>query len=287
MARKKRRFEQLEAAASTPKDKKTYNDPFQQQVGQRLEDVGKKFEGKGRTILYGIAALAVLAIIVMLFLNWSRKSEAAAQSALGKAIETSQARVSDTPSPAGSTEKTFKTERERSEAAIAEFQAVVDKFGGSIGEKAKYFIAVNRLNIDRTAGVEELEALANSGSEVGKLAKFALAQTRVNDNRSDEAAALFQELAAMDSPVVAKDTINFELAKIYEKQGKKQEAVDIYFNIAKAASEAKDLDGKPARLTETATNAKEKLKELDPERAKQIIEPEPESPFGAAPAGLQ
>jgi hypothetical protein len=30
---------------------------------------------------------------------------------------------------------------ERSEAAISEFQAVSDKFGGSVGEKAKYFIA--------------------------------------------------------------------------------------------------------------------------------------------------
>ena len=88
----------------------------------------------------------------------------------------------------------------------------------------------------------------------------------------------------MDDPVVAKDTINFELAKIYEKQGKKQEAADLYFNIAKAASEAKDLDGKPVRMTETATNAKNKLKQLDPERAKQIVEQTPESPFGGSEA---
>ena len=86
--------------------------------------------------------------------------------------------------------------------------------------------------------------------------------------------------AVSADPVVAKDTVNFELAKLYVKQGKKQEAADICFNIAKAASEAKDLDGKPVRMTETATNAKEKLKELDPERAKQIVDPTPESPFG-------
>ena len=47
------------------------------------------------------------------------------------------------------------------------------------------------------------------------------------------------------------------------------------------ASEAKDLDGKPIRMGATATNAKDKLKQLDPERAKQIVDPEPESPFGA------
>ncbi len=198
------------------------------------------------------------------------------------AIETSQARISETGPAAGSTAKTYKTEKERAEAAIAEFQTVVDKFGGAVAEKAKYFIAVNRLSVDRPAGIAELEGLAASSSDVGKLAKYALAQTRVSDNKLDEAITLYKELAAMNDPIVAKDTINFELAGVYLKQDKKQEAADLYFNIAKAASEAKDLDGKPVRLTETATDAKAKLKEIDPERAKQISEPAADSPFGGA-----
>ena len=287
MARKKRRFEQLEAAAATPQDKRVYTNPLQKQASERLDEVGKALEGKGKTILYGVGAVIVLIIIVMLFMNWSRRSNGAAQSALGKAIETSQAAISETGTPAGSTKKTYKTEKERAEAAIAEFQAVADKFGGSVGEKAKYFIAVNKLDVDRAAAVQELEGLAGSNSDVGKLAKFALAQTRVNDNKLDEAVTLFQELAAMDNAIVAKDTLNFEVAKIYEKQGKKTEAADLYFNIAKAASEAKDRDGKPLRMTETATDAKAKIKELDPERAKQIVDPTPESPFGGNPVSLQ
>lgn len=281
MARKKRRFEELEAAAATPQEKKIYVNPVQKQVDERLEDVGKKLEGKGKTILYGIGAVVVVLILVMLFMKWNGRSSGAAQTALGKAIETSQAQISETGTPAGSTQKTYKSEKERAEAAIAEFQAVADKFGGSVGEKAKYFIAVNKLTTDRPAGITELEGLSGGSSDTATLAKFALAQTRVGDNKLDEAVTLYQALASMTDAVVAKDTINFELAKIYEKQGKKQEAVDLYFNIAKAASEAKDLDGKPVRLTGTATSAKEKLKELDPERAKQIVDPEPESPFGA------
>ena len=282
MARKKRRFEQLEAAAAAPKDTRIYTNPIQKQVGERLDDVGKSLEGKGKTILYGIAAVVVLIILVMLFMNWSRRSSAAAQTALGKAIEISQAQISETGTPAGSTAKTFKTEKERAEAAIAEFQIVADKFGGDVGEKARYFIAVNKLEIDRPAAIQELEGLSGASTAAGKLAKFALAQTRVNDNRTDEAVALFQELAGLENSLVAKDTLNFEIAKIYEKQGKKAEAADIYFNIAKAASEAKNLDGKPVTMTQTATEAKDKLKDLDPERAKQIVEPPPESPFGGS-----
>ncbi|MFZ1702402.1 MAG: hypothetical protein WBO10_16765 [Pyrinomonadaceae bacterium] len=289
MSKKKRRFEQLEAAAATPKEKKTYVDPFQQQVVPHIENVGKVLEGKGKTILYGIAALAVVAILVMLFMNWNRRSSGAAQTALGKAIEISQSRVTDTPPVAGSVEKTFKTEKERSEAAIAEFENVANSFGGSVGEKAKYFIAVNRLNVDRPVGIQELETLAGSSSDVGKMSKFALAQLKTDDGKLDEAVTLYQELTAMSDPLVSKDTLNFNVAKIFEKQDKKKEAADLYYNIAKAASEAKDLDGKPVRLTETASEAKEKLKQLDPERAKEIPEPTPDSPFGggAPPISIQ
>ena len=282
MAHKKRRFEQLQAAAATPQDSRIYTNPVQKQVSEKLDEVGKKFEGKGRTILYGVAALVVLAILVTLFLSWNRKASGAGQAALGKAIETSQARISETGTPAGSTAKTFKTEKERAEASIAEFQAAADKFGGDIAEKARYFIAVNKLDVDRPAAVTEIEALAQKSGDIGKMSKFALAQIRVNDNKLDDALTIFQELAKMDDPIVAKDTINFEIAKIYEKQGKKTEAVDIYFNIAKAAAEAKDRDDKPVTPSQTASDAKDKLKDLDPERAKQIPEPTPDSPFGAS-----
>lgn len=280
MARKKRRFEQLEAAASAPKETKKYVDPLQSKVLPKMEALDRKIEGKGRTILYGIAALIVLLLVVFVIVRWSRGSSGAAQTALGKAIETSQASISPTGAPAGSTAKTFKSEQERANAAIAEFQAVADKFGGAVGEKAKYFVAVNRLIVDRPAAIQELEALANGSSDVAKLSKFALAQTRAEDNRPDDAIKLYQELAAMDDAVIAKDTINFELAKVYEQQGRKQEAADIYFNIAKAASEATDAEGKPRPMGDTARKAKAKLEELDPERAKQIVEPAPENPFG-------
>ena len=136
------------------------------------------------------------------------------------------------------------------------------------------------MSVDRAAATADLEALAKSNDEVGRLSKFALAQVKAEEGKTDEAIAAYQELAAMSDPIVAKDTVNFELAKLLEKQGKKQEAADIYFNIAKAASEAKDSEGKPVPMTQTARDAKDKLQALDPDRAKTIEEPKSESPFG-------
>ena len=282
MARKRRSHEPLEVPTKDPKDVPRYKDQFQQTVGAKVEDAGKKLEGQGRNILYGIGALVVLGIIVWIIYAWSGKSNAQAQAALGKAIDVAETRVSDQPVPAGSTEKVFKTEHERAEAAVAEFDKVAEKFGGDIGEKAKYFAASNRLSLDRTAAVTAFEELSKSSGDVGKLSKFALAQTKAEDGKTDEAIALYQELAAMPDPIVSKDTVNFELAKLLEKQGKKQEAVDVLFTLVKAASEVKDQDGKAVPLSPTAENAKSKLKELDPEKAKEIPEPAPETP----PAGV-
>lgn len=279
--RKKRHVPQQFQAPQDNKPKKIYQDEFQTNVGSRVEDIGKQFEGKSRTILYALGALAALAVVAAIFLSYNRRTNAAAQTALGKAIETSQAQVTSSPQPAGSTAKTFKTEKERAEASIGEFQAVVDKFGGAVEDKAKYFIATNRLSIDRAAAVSELEALSKNSGGTGTLAKFAFAQAKAGDGKLDEAAALYRELAAQSDPILAKDTINYELAQILDKQGKKDEAADLYYAIAKTASEAKDTEGKPVAMTQTANDAKQKLAAINPDRAKEIIEPVPESPFGA------
>jgi tetratricopeptide (TPR) repeat protein len=282
MARKKRRLEPVAVAATETKPTTRYKDEFQSTVGSRVEEIGRSLEGQGRNILYGVAALAVLGILIWIFYAWSSRSNASAQAALGKAIETSQSRVSDTSPPAGSIGKTFKTEKERAEAAIAEFQAVVDNHGGAAAEKAKYFIAVNKMYVDRNAAVSELEGLAKGSDDVAKLSKFALAQAYANDNKLDQAAGLYVELNGMSDPIVAKESVQVALADVYEKQGKKQEAATVLFDLVKAASEAKDLDGKPVPLSTTATSAKEKLTQLDPEKAKEL----PQQPVDADPGSL-
>lgn len=288
MARKKRRvLAQFQPPVKEDEGpKKAYQDEFQSTVGRQILDWSKKFEGKRKTVNYALAAVAVLLIIGGIFYIWNKRSANAAQTALGKAIEVSQRAISETPPAAGSTQKTFKTQNERSQAAIVEFQMVIDKFGGAAGEKAKYFIAVNRLTIDRPTAINELTELAKTSGEVGILSKFALAQANDDDGKLDEAAALYQELAALDNAVLSKDTINIALAKIFEKQKKVNEAADIYFNIAKAASEAKDAEGNPVPMSATARDAKEKLEQLNPEKAKEIVEPEPTMPGGGLPIGM-
>lgn len=281
MARKKRIPESNVLPVGDQQKKPVfYQDKFQEKTNKQIAEVSRKFEGKGKTILYGIAAVVVLAVLIGIFYAWNRRSSGSAQAALGQAIETSQAPVTTMEIPAGTNVKVFKSEKERAEAAIAEFQAVADKYSGGVRDKARYFIAVNRLTLDRAAGEQELENLSKSGGAVGTLSKFALAQAKQADGKLDEAAQLYGELAQSSDPVISKDTINFALASIYEKQGKKAEAADLYFQIADEAGKAKDMDQKPIPLTQTAQEAKARLQELDPAKAALIKEEPPATPEG-------
>lgn len=278
MARKKRLQEVSEIPTEKPKEPVFYQDAFQEKANKQIVDLSKKVEGKGKTILYGIAAVAVLAVLIGLIYQWNRRSGGAGQTALGKAIETSTAPVTTQPIPPTYTGKAFKSEKERAEAAVAEFQNVANTYSGAIRDKALYLAAVNKISLDRNAAIQELEGLSKNSGEVGSLSKFALAQAKQGDGKYDEAIVLYQGLVSESDPVVSKDSINMALASIFEKQGKKAEAADLYFKIADAASKAKDLEGKTIPLSQTARDAKEKLQNIDPAKAAEIKEETPQLP---------
>src|SRR6478672_4771555 len=136
-----------------------------------LDRLGNALEGKGRTILYGLGGLIIVALLVVVVVKWNARKSDEARQALGRAIDITTASVSTTPSP-GSTGQTFATEQDRSKRAIEEFEKVAAKYGEPYHSEALYFVATNRLIVDRAKGMTELAAVGNSGStEVASLAK--------------------------------------------------------------------------------------------------------------------
>jgi hypothetical protein len=257
------------------------HDVFRDKTLGLFDRLGNSLEGKGRTILYGIAALIAVGVLAGLWSWYSARKSDEARRALGHAIEVASAPVTPTPAP-GSTDLSFPTEKDRAERAVKEFQAVANKYGNPYREKANYFIATNLLSVDRPKGISELESLSKSGdSEVAALSKFALAQAREEDAQYDQAAAGYAELAKQNSVVVTQDVANLRLAAVYEKQGKKKEAADLLYSIAERARTAKDQEGKPVPPSPAAREALDKLEKLDPMRYAQLP-PEP-PPTGALP----
>ncbi|MDT7541000.1 MAG: hypothetical protein QOE33_904 [Acidobacteriota bacterium] len=254
-------------------------DPLREKTLGLFEQLGDRLEGRGKAILYGLGGLILAAVLVYAFMSWRESKANEARQALARAIEIADSPVAGAQSPDSPTKpgaQTFSSERERAQRAADEFQKVADKYGDPYRSQANYFKAANLLAVDRPKGLSELDALAkNSDREVSAWAKFALAQAEENDGQYDAAAALYKDLAsAHDNVVIPVDTANFRLASVLEKQGKKNEAADILFQIVKAAREAKGKDGKPIPSSSAAREADTKLQQLDPDRHSKLP-PEP------------
>ena len=240
-----------------------------------FDRLGDALEGKGRTILYALGAVLLAGFLIIAFVKWRNRKADEARQALGRAITIATTDISATP-VAGSSQPSFNTEYERAQRAIDEFQKVATKYGDPYRAEARYFIASNRLTVDRPKGMSELAELSNSSvPEVAALSKFALAQAKESDGKFDEAAQLYSELAKQNNPSVPAETANLYLAKVYNKLGKKKEASDVLFNIVDASRKAKDDKNQPAPISAAAREAATELQKIDPARYAQLP---PENP---------
>jgi len=252
------------------------HDRFRDTTMSFFDRLGDLLEGRGRTILYVLGGIIVAGLLIGVFVRWSNKKSNEARAALGRAITISRAQVSTTPVP-GSTDLTFPTDKERAQRAIDEFEKVAAKYGDPYRSESQYFIASNRLVLDRQKGITELTELQNSKvGDVAALSKFALAQTYESDGKYDDAARLYTELAKLNSPTVTAESANLRLAKVYEKQGKKKEAADLLFNIVDASRKTKGSDNRPLPQSSAAREAADELQKLDPDRYAQLP---PETPL--------
>jgi tetratricopeptide (TPR) repeat protein len=245
------------------------HDRFRDTTISVFDRLGTLLEGRGKAILYGIAAVVLLAILVGVWVSWSRRKADEARRALGRGITIATAPVTSTSLVDSA--NTYANEQERAQKAIEEFQKVVAKYGDPYRTEAQYFIATNLLYLDREKGISELTELSKSNNkDIAILAKFALAQAKEADGKYDEAAQLYSELASQNNAIITPETANLRLAMVYQKQGKKKEAADILFQIADGARKAKDTEGAPLPLSAAAREASQELQKLDPDRFAQL-----------------
>ena len=257
------------------------HDRFRDTTMSFFDRLGNTLEGRGRTILYAVGGVILAGIIILFFVKWSNRKSDEARQALGRAISISTANVGAPMLGADPTAQTFNTEMERSQRAIDEFEKVAAKYGDPYRSQARYFIATNRLEVDRAKGISELTELSNgSVPEVAALSKFALAQVNESDGKLDDAARMYSELAKLNSPTISQETANLRLAKVYEKQGKKKEAADLLFNIVDASRKAKGENNQPVSPSAAAREAATELKKLDPDRYEQLPPEAPPSFLG-------
>jgi tetratricopeptide (TPR) repeat protein len=263
------------ARTTKKRAKQLKHDKFRDTTFDVYDRLSHRFEGRGRTLLYAVAGVVGLIALILVFSWWRGRQAEEASAALGKAIEIAETPVATGTPQLGDTGPTFATEQERAQKAVEAFQKVQHDYGSPYSELARYFAATNLLTLDRPKGLSELEALSKGGdADVSARSKFALAQARESDAQYDGAFALYQELLNDKNPSVSENTLKLRLAAVYEKQGKRDEAVNILYQMVEAARKAQGKDGKPIPESAVTRAASDKLQELSPQRFAQLP-PEP------------
>ena len=222
-----------------------------------------------RQILMAVGALVVIGLLFLGYQWYSKRTTEKAGNAFLDALKVDGATVSDPLPPPQPGFYAFKTEDEKTRAAIAAFEKVARDFP-QYADVASYYAAVRQLKVDAAKGEEALKRLADKNSAVSGSARLTLGERYEMTGKYNEAVAEYQKLktAASDVPP---DLIEFNLARAYEAMGKTQEAADLYFNVASHNRE------KPTAVNTEALN---KLTVLDPVRVEKLPEPKKEEDTG-------
>jgi tetratricopeptide (TPR) repeat protein len=191
-------------------------------------------ENRSTVIRYSIAVVVVLALIVAGLVYYTQRS-AAAESALGAAIDVYGAQLAQPGVP--ETKGVYNKAADRAKEANREFVAVAKDYGWlPEGAKAHYFAGLTYEELGQNGSAEkELKAATGSmDSGLSSLAKYALAGFYHQTGRDAQAIDLYNALIAKPTSAVPAYTAQLTLADLYASSGKTEQAKQIWAKIKDA-----------------------------------------------------
>jgi predicted negative regulator of RcsB-dependent stress response len=170
-------------------------------------------EHRTEVIRYGAAALAVAAIIVLLFLYRGHQNTVR-QEALAKAIQVQEAPVGQ-GSPGAPI--TFPTQDAKDKEAIKVFSDLASKYSGSDeGYIAEYYLGCIAADQGRLSDAEKLfgSVADSAGKQYASLAKLSLGQVYFADGKADLGEKTLRSLMEKPTVFVSRDQAAIMLAKM-------------------------------------------------------------------------
>ena len=188
------------------------------------------------------ATLVVGAILVGVVLTggyfwWQNRSAEQAGELMGVAMTIYQAPIVPPSSVPGAVQQagSYPSEKARYEAALKAFQDVASTYSSSSsGIAARYHSAETLFSLGRLNEAHQAyqTVIDKGGSTVyGSMAKLGLAATLLAEGQNDQAVKTYEDLAAVRDGIVPVDGVLMQLAKAYEKIGKKSEARTTYKRV--------------------------------------------------------
>jgi TolA-binding protein len=183
-------------------------------------------EGRKREIQMALIAVVALAAIGLGYFGWREHVESRAHDLFAQAVTVQTARIDapGTPPAAGG----YSSERARTQAAVAKFKAVADRYPSTnVGVFARYQQAVNLVALGDTtqAAAAYQQVIDRSGNGFyGQMARLGLAEAQSRAGQYDPAINTFKELAQRKDGPLPVDGILMQLARTYRVAGKRAEA---------------------------------------------------------------
>ena len=187
------------------------------------------------TMVAGVVVLGV--VLVAGYFWWQNRSAERAGELMGVAMTIYQAPIVPPSSVPGAVQQagSYPSEKARYEAALKAFEDVANAYGSSpSGIAARYHSAETLYSLGRVNEAHQAyqTVVDKGGSSIyASMAKLGLATAMLAEGQNDQAVKTYEDLAAVRDGVVPVDGVLMQLAKAYEKIGKKSEARTTYKRV--------------------------------------------------------
>lgn len=227
-------------------------DEFVETLGELWGPAFRWLQANRKALTGGIGGLLVILLVVGAIGSMRQSGAEKAQAALGEALESLA--EAETAAAEG--------EPADWEAVRAAFATVAEEHGGTPAEVARHYVGVAQLRAGDAAGaVATLSEAAGGAFDPWRtpltMSVLAAAQEQAGDTASAE--ATLQDLRSRDAIGFPADAAAIELARLYERHGRLDEARAIYGELA-AELESEAEDAAPSVY---ASQAQARLDELE------------------------
>jgi len=246
-------------------------DRFAATVAQEVAWVGEH----RKQLIISAVVVAILVAASFGLWYWNSRRDEAAGVKFGEAEKLYRAPIVAAGTPSTPENPVFPSAADRAKAALKLFTAVADQYGSTnSGKIARYFSGLCYRDMgDFQSAEAALKKSSESGdNDLRALAKFALAELYAAQNRLNDAAAVYNDLAAHPATTVSRATALLQLAQMYEDHKQLAPARDAYQQVVK--SDPKSQAGLYAQQKVTELNA-------------QLGTPQPQAQPQTPPPGMQ
>ena len=182
--------------------------------------------------------VAVAVAVVLIYGGWkfyNDRQTVLASAALDDAMKVYNAPIRQANVPIETGEVTFPDTQTRSQEASPKFAAVADKFSSTNpGKLARYYEALTLLDLEKqNQALESLKkVVGGSDKELSAMAQYQMANIYARTGKTDDAVKTYRAIADAKSVLVPRPLVLIELADLLS-QSKPAEATTLYEQIKK------------------------------------------------------